>query len=274
MLVPRGRTPPWLQGKIRQRLESLPCLVAGMVVDVVGAIEGACALSPPFAGMSAVCRERQELWRGEGLWRGGGNRGVIRDQRWRFEGAIRGVGESRRCQRSLNGTVDGGESVDRSQLSRAIIRRGIPPRVGRKQRSVDLNSRRLEPGGAGSVVRDRVASAVDHGCAGIGSFHSAAVGSGGAVGRREASSLAVHAAVPPILDGVVAAVAESAGDFGPALAHLVDHAFNHQALLGGDGLAVQRGLQVLMESFAALLGRSEVHVLGDANPVVGALFPD
>lgn len=136
-----------------------------------------------------------------------------------------------------------------------------------------MDGRRLEPGGAGGVVRDRVASSVDHGSAGIRSFHSAAVRPG-AVGRREASSLAVHAAVPPILDGVVAAVPESAGDFGPALAHLVDHAFDHQALLSRDGLAVQRGLQILMKSFTALLGRSEVHVLGDANPVVGALFPD
>lgn len=35
---------------------------------------------------------------------------------------------------------------------------------------------------------------------------------------------------------------------------------------------VQRGLQVLVESLSALLGRAVAHVLGNANPVVGSLF--
>lgn len=95
MLVPRGRTPPRLQGVIRQGLEGLSWLVALVVVDVVGSVEGGHALSSPFAGVSAVCRERKELWRRKSLGRSGRNRGVIRDQRWRVEGAIRGVRESR-----------------------------------------------------------------------------------------------------------------------------------------------------------------------------------
>jgi hypothetical protein len=91
---------------------------------------------------------------------------------------------------------------------------------------------------------------------------------------RETSSLAVHAAVPPVLDCIVAAVAESSGDLRPSLAHLIDHALDHQALLGGDGIPIQRGLQVLMESLPALLGRPVVHVLRNAYPVVGALLAD
>lgn len=90
----------------------------------------------------------------------------------------------------------------------------------------------------------------------------------------ETSSLAIHAAVPPVLDGIVAAVAESASDLRPTLSHVVDHALDQQAFLGRDGLTVQRRLQVLVEAFSALLGRAKVHVLGDANPVVRPLFAD
>lgn len=89
---------------------------------------------------------------------------------------------------------------------------------------------------------------------------------------NESSSLPVHASIPPVLDGVVAAVAQSPGDLRPALSHFVDHPFDHHALLGGDGLVVQGRLQVLVESLPALLGRSVAHVLRDAYPVVGSLF--
>lgn len=72
----------------------------------------------------------------------------------------------------------------------------------------------------------------------------AAVGSARvSLGRRahgvKASALAVHAAVPPVLHGVVAAVPKSPRNLRPALAHLANHAFNHQALFRRDRLAVQ-----------------------------------
>lgn len=71
----------------------------------------------------------------------------------------------------------------------------------------------------------------------------AAVGSARVRVRRahgvKASALAVHAAVPPVLHSVVAAVPKSPRNLRPALAHLANHAFNHQALFRGDGLAVQ-----------------------------------
>ena len=115
----------------------------------------------------------------------------------------------------------------------------------------------------------------DHGRLVVRSFDFPIAGPGRAGRRdRKASSFSVHASVPPILDCVVAAVSQSASDFGPSLAHIFYHAFNHQALLGGNGLSIQRRLQVLVESFPALLGRSKVHVLGDANPIVGTLFTD
>lgn len=91
-------------------------------------------------------------------------------------------------------------------------------------------------------------------------------------GGRETSSLAVHAAVPPVLNCIVAAVSKASCNLGPALAHFVDHPLDHQALLSRDGLTVQRGLEVLVEALPALLGRAVVHVLRDADPVVGALF--
>ena len=82
---------------------------------------------------------------------------------------------------------------------------------------------------------------------------------------------AVLAAVPPVLDGVVAAALESACDLGPPLAHVGDQLLNQFALFLGDGVVVQRGLQVLVVSFAALLWRSGGDFLGYADPVVRAI---
>lgn len=70
-----------------------------------------------------------------------------------------------------------------------------------------MDSRGFQPGGTGGVVGDRVSVAVDHGRALVRSFDPAVVGPGRARRRnREASSLSVHASIPPILDCVVAAV--------------------------------------------------------------------
>lgn len=107
-------------------------------------------------------------------------------------------------------------------------------------------------------------------------IHTAAVGCarerrGGSAGR-ETSSLAVHAAIPPVLDSIITAVAQSACNLCPTLAHLIHHVFNHQTLVSRNGLAVQRGFEVLVESLPTLLGRAVVHVLGDTHPVVGALI--
>lgn len=55
----------------------------------------------------------------------------------------------------------------------------------------------------------------------------------------QAPPLAVHAAVPPVLDGVVAAVPQPPGNLCPALAHVADHALDQEPLFGGDGVAVQ-----------------------------------
>lgn len=62
------------------------------------------------------------------------------------------------------------------------------------------------------------------------------------------------------------------GDFSPSLAHVIHKALNQQPLLNGNGLPVERGLEVLVETLPALLGRPIVHVLGNANPVIGALL--
>jgi hypothetical protein len=88
------------------------------------------------------------------------------------------------------------------------------------------------------------------------------------------ASAAVHATIPPVLDSVVAATAKAASDLGPALAHLGDHLLNQLTLLGSDGVMVEVGLQVLMISLTALLGRASAHHARDTDPVVGTLRVD
>lgn len=94
---------------------------------------------------------------------------------------------------------------------------------------------------------------------------------GGSAGW-ETSLLAVHAAIPPVFDSIITAVAQLACNICPTLAHLVHHTFNNQTLVSRNGLTVQRGFEVLVESLPTLLGGAVVHVLGDTHPVVGALI--
>lgn len=68
------------------------------------------------------------------------------------------------------------------------------------------------------------------------------------------STPSVHAAVPPILDGVVTTTTQSPGNLSPALAHLANHLLDHDAFLWRDGLMIEIRLEVLVESFPALLG--------------------
>lgn len=121
---------------------------------------------------------------------------------------------------------------------------------------------------AGAEAR---ASWADHGSTSIGSLDAAGKGARDSWGR-DTAALAVHAAIPPILNGVVAAVTEAASNFSPTLAHLIDHAFDHKTLVGRNGFPIQRGLEVLVEAFPTLLRRAVVHVLRDADPVVRALL--
>jgi hypothetical protein len=68
---------------------------------------------------------------------------------------------------------------------------------------------------------------------------------------------AVLDTVPPILDGVVAAVsAQLPRNLGPFWPHLGDERLDLVALLLADGSLVEAGLEVLVESLPALLGRS------------------
>lgn len=90
--------------------------------------------------------------------------------------------------------------------------------------------------------------------------------------HHQASALTVHIAVPPVLDCIVTAVAKSASDLCPAFAHLIHHALDHKPFVRRDGSVVERWLEILVESFSALLGRTEVHLLRDSDPIVGSLF--
>ena len=72
------------------------------------------------------------------------------------------------------------------------------------------------------------------------------------------SSSAVLAAVPPVLDGIVAATSQTSGDLGPALAHLGNHLLNHGTLFRADWLMVEVWLEVLVIPLTALLGRASL----------------
>ena len=100
-------------------------------------------------------------------------------------------------------------------------------------------------------------------------------GGGGGVGTAVVETLSsVHAAIPPVLDGVVASAMQSASNLGPPLAHLGDHPLNQDTLLGRDGIQVQRRLEILVEPLTALLGRPGLHELRDAHPIVSSVTVD
>jgi hypothetical protein len=50
---------------------------------------------------------------------------------------------------------------------------------------------------------------------------------------------AVHAPIPPVLDGVVAPAMQSPGNLGPALPHLSNEALDQESLFRADGLMVE-----------------------------------
>lgn len=128
--------------------------------------------------------------------------------------------------------------------------------------------------GDGGIPRATDRAAHAHGSARIRSFYSAVTGAAGMrrARRRQSSSLPVHATIPPVFDSIVAPVAQSSSDFSPPLAHFMHEALDNQPLLDGNGLPVERRLEVLMETLTALLGRPIVHVLRNADPVIRALL--
>jgi hypothetical protein len=89
----------------------------------------------------------------------------------------------------------------------------------------------------------------------------------------EAPFFAIHAAIPPVFDSVVASITKSSRDLCPTLPHLIHHSFNHYALICGYWSMIQGWFQILMKPFSTLFGRPEMHMLGDANPVIGSLLP-
>src|SRR6266516_92854 len=65
----------------------------------------------------------------------------------------------------------------------------------------------------------------------------------------------VQASIPPILHSIVAPSMQTPCDFCPALSHFSNHSFYHSTFLRTDRLMVQRGFQILMIPFTALLWR-------------------
>lgn len=94
------------------------------------------------------------------------------------------------------------------------------------------------------------------------------------VGSGLFSLATVLAAIPPVLDGVVASVLHVAGDLSPLLAHHLDHFFDPPALLLGDRLVVKLGLEVLVPPLTALLWRPGLQDVRYLHPFSGAFLPD
>ena len=78
---------------------------------------------------------------------------------------------------------------------------------------------------------------------------------------RRVALPSVHAAVPPVLDRIVAAVAQSPRDLGPSLANLVDQLFDHFPFLRGNRVMVQTGLEILVVALATLFRRAMLELL-------------
>jgi hypothetical protein len=63
----------------------------------------------------------------------------------------------------------------------------------------------------------------------------------------------VHATVPPVLDGVVAPIAQPSCNLSPPFAHLFNQLFNHLSFTRIDWFVVQIGFEVLVVAFSTLL---------------------
>jgi hypothetical protein len=89
--------------------------------------------------------------------------------------------------------------------------------------------------------------------------------------RDHISFPSIHTPVPPIFDGIVAAITDASGNISPPLPDFGDQLLDHFTFTRGDWVMIQRRLQVLVIPLATLFRRSVLHVLRDANPVVRAL---
>lgn len=67
-------------------------------------------------------------------------------------------------------------------------------------------------------------------------------------------SSSIHAAVPPVLDCIVAPAMESSGNLGPSFAHVSNETFDEFTFFRCDGLVIKCWFEVLVIPFTALLG--------------------
>lgn len=87
-------------------------------------------------------------------------------------------------------------------------------------------------------------------------------------------SSSVHASIPPVLHGVVAASSESSGDLSPSLSHLCNHLLDQDALLRCNGIVVEVGLEVLVISLSALFWGTGLDGCRYPYPVVSSMNID
>ena len=127
-----------------------------------------------------------------------------------------------------------------SRRRRAARRSRNPSRV-RAQTTVETGRRRASRVDCRDVVEIAVVAA---GTTAAGELDSGA----------RCAAPAISAAVPPVLHGIVRTAVEMPGNLRPLLAVPRYKLLDVAALLLGDGLVVERGLEVLMVALAALLG--------------------
>lgn len=82
---------------------------------------------------------------------------------------------------------------------------------------------------------------------------------------------AIGAAIPPVFDSIIASASEMTSDFRPLLAVLGHKLLYKHTLLCGDGVAIERGLQVLVVALTALFGQSGTKESQNTDPVRWAL---
>ena len=91
-------------------------------------------------------------------------------------------------------------------------------------------------------------------------------------GSRLLALAAVLAAIPPVLDSIVAAVVHHASDLRPLLSDLPDLILDELAFDVVDGVMVEVWLQILVPSLTTLLGGSGLQDFGYLYPLASTLL--
>jgi hypothetical protein len=88
---------------------------------------------------------------------------------------------------------------------------------------------------------------------------------------KDEASTTIHAAVPPVLDGIVTSTMESTSNLSPPLSHFSNHALNLKTFFGADWFVIQRWFEILMVPFPTLLWGARADELSYPDPIQRSL---